>query len=174
MREPAVLPLTFRPSLWLRAVAGTSGLLCGLAAFGSTYLFLRQGVPLRLAAAGVLGAPFLLAWGILRRRLIVGLDGLEVRGPLQSKTIPWLDVLAVEQTRRSFVIITAKGDISAGWIGSSQRDLLFRKVLELSKLSLEPKQPRWGVVARFIRAHVPARISPEQILRARGGEQDTP
>lgn len=155
-------------------VTGVSAVLCGLASVGSILLFQRQGGAPRLVATCVFTAPVFLAWAVLRRQLVVRSEGLAVQGLLRRKLIAWAKVLAVEQTRRSFVIITTEGDVSAGWIDGAQRDLLFRKVLELAKLSLEPKEPRWGIVARFTRSQTPERISAEQILRSRRGKQDLP
>jgi hypothetical protein len=165
MREPAPLPQEFRPSGGLRAVSAFFGLVCAAGAAGSLLLFLQNGGSTRLAAFAVLAGPALLAAGLARRKMVVRVEGLVVRGILRTRDIPWDEVLAVEQTRRSFVIITEKGDVSGGWITPDRRDLLFRKVLELARLALEPREQRWGIIARFVRSGPPSRITPAELLR---------
>jgi hypothetical protein len=163
-RSPAALPLTFRASPSLRFISGLIGLVCGtvtLAVLFSTTTALTR----RLAAAAVLAAPAVLAAAVVRRRIVVEAEGLAADGLFRSVRVGWREVLAIEQTRRSFVIITERGDISAGWIDGDCRDLLFRKVLELARLTLDPSEPRWGVVARFLRAGGPELIRPNDLKR---------
>jgi hypothetical protein len=152
MREPTALPIVFRPDPGLRWISAAAGLLCVAAAIGSFALYVRTGDLVRVVGGIVLGLPALLALGIARRKFVLGTEGLTVTGLVRSRHVGWPEVLAIEQTRRSFIIVTERGDISASWIAAASRDLLFRKVLELARLVLEPKEQRWGIRARFIRS----------------------
>jgi hypothetical protein len=171
-RQPAALPLVFRPAAALRVVCALTGALCLLAAVGNLVSFFQSGIVLRLVAALVLTAPGVLATGLIRRRIVVDTDTLAVTGLLRTLSVEWPAVLAIEQTRRSFVIITEQFDISAGWIAADRRDLLFRKVLEQAKLSLDAKEPRWGITARFVRRADPSVIPASQLLRPKSKQQE--
>lgn len=167
MPDPVPLPITFRPAMALRVISAIIGILCVITAVANLVDATVLNWSVRLPAAGLLFLPYLMALWIVRRKVVLSADGITVSGVFRRRHIPWSDVLAVEQTRKSFVIITAEGDVSAGWIAAETRDLLFRKVLELAKLALEPKEQRWGITARFIRSPEPNLISPAQILRSR-------
>ena len=172
MTEATPLPIVFRPAGSLRVVAALAGLICAFAAAANLVSVFSGGGAIRLAAAIVTFAPAILAAALLRRKVVVGLDALTTYGLLRNRTIPWSEVIAIEQNRRSFVIITEQGDISAGWIDSNRRDLLFRKVLELARLALDPEKPRWGITGRFVRRAEPNVISRADILRSRSPEND--
>ena len=172
MRESAPLPLTFRPSRWFIGVGFAIGTVCAAAAAYSMWQYALTGASIRIGAAGLLGAPCILAVLLSRRNIIVDAVGLHVESILRTRTIAWKQVLAVEQTRRSFVIITEQGDVSAGWIAADRRDLLFRKVLELARLTLEPREQRWGIAARYLRMQAPDLISAEELARSRKSPED--
>ena len=70
----------------------------------------------------------------------------------------WDKIVRLEETRKSFVIITSKGNISAGWIDPSRRDLLMRKVLELAKLTYVAEPPRWGIKAVYVTRLKPIKV----------------
>src|SRR5690348_1059058 len=108
--EPAALPLTFRTGFPLRVTGATIGMLCGLAAV-SSLASSRGAIFARLTAALLLALPCLLAAGLWRRKIVLTGEGLASTGMARTRSIPWPEVLAIEQTRRSFVIITAGGDI---------------------------------------------------------------
>jgi hypothetical protein len=170
--EPVPLPIEFRPAIGLRTVAVLAGLVGAVAALANVWTLLSGGGVLRAVAAVVTAAPAILAAGLLRRRIVVDKEELHVSGLVKTMRIPWSEVIAIEQTRRSFVIITEEGDVSAGWIDPSGRDLLFRKVLELGKLALDPEKPRWGIVARFVRREPPVVISTSELLKTRPPQQE--
>ena len=115
----------------------------------------------------------MLAAGLIRRKIVVDTDALTVTSLFRMRRVEWPSVLAIEQTRRSFVIITEQFDISAGWIAADRRDLLFRKVLELARLALDGKEPRWGITARFVRTAAPNVIPASQLLRPQNKKQES-
>jgi hypothetical protein len=170
MPEAVPLPILFRPSPLLRGIAAAAGLICVVTAGANLYAFTLGGGFVRLIALLVTAAPAVLAAGLMRRKIVVDRDLLITSGLLRTRSIPWPEVMAIEQTRRSFVIITEQGDVSAGWIDASRRDLLFRKVLELAHLALDPHEPRWGITGRFVRRASPGFISPADIVSSRSKE----
>ena len=165
MRQGTALPIDFRPHPGLRGLAVGVGLLCAAAAVGSLLQYREHGETARLVGAFLFLLPILLAAFVLRRRIRLEAAGVQVTGALRRQVIAWEDVLAIEQTRRSFIIVTSAGDISAGWIAPSSRDLLFRKVLELARLTLEPKQQRWGVIARYVRGQTAGVVRAADVIR---------
>lgn len=67
-----------------------------------------------------------------------------------DRTVEWSDVRRVDQTRASFVIETARGPVSAGWLGNEDRTLLLKVVLERAKLARSTGELRYGLVAQFV------------------------
>ncbi len=161
-REAAALPLVFRPVAGLRIAGPFLGLASVGAVVGNVLSFIRDGGAARICAAVVLLVPCAIGMALWRRRITLETTAMYVNGIVRTRRITWSEVLAVEQTRRSFIIITEQGDVSAGWIAAERRDLLFRKVLELAKLALDPTEQRWGIKARFVRR--PSELIPSSAL----------
>jgi hypothetical protein len=150
--QEAKSPLVFRPDKTLRIVVCVFAALC---VWGAIY----QAVLLHVAAAIVLALPCILAATLLKRRIEVRDDAFVSVGLLKTREIPWAGVRRIDQTRRSFVFVTDKGSVSAGWIAAGQRDLLFRKVLEKAKLTISPEKTRWGILAQYVPRAQPIRFT---------------
>lgn len=145
-------PLIFRPDRSLRIVVCVFAALC---VWGALY----QTARFHFAAAIVLAIPCILAMTVVRRRIEVRDDALVSVGLIKTREIPWSGVRRIDQTRRSFVFVTDKGSVSAGWIAAAQRDLLFRKVLEKAKLTISPEKARWGILAQYVPRAQPIRFT---------------
>jgi hypothetical protein len=143
--EPTTLPITFRPPIALRLVVGVFSALSLVGAVAlivggkSGSLFLALLLQIGLTLVGVV---------ILRRYVRVNEETLEVSTLFGSKAIPWEDVLALEQTRRAFVVVTTQGNVSAGLLVNRER--LQRLIMQYARLRHDPQPTRWGIVARYV------------------------
>jgi hypothetical protein len=151
--------LVFRPAPAVRMLAAAFGVLCALAALYELWLFTQDGAR-HLLGAGVLVLPGLFALALLRRRIEVHPDALRSVTLLGPRVARWTGVRRLDQTRRSFVVLTEAGAVSAGWIDPARRDLLFRKILERAKLTISHEPARWGITAQFV-----PRAQPIQLFR---------
>lgn len=93
-REDAVLTWGVTPPALIAAGV--------VAALGLGWAVLTAESADRLVALAVLvmGLAALAAGWRMRRRLIAGPDGLQVNGPLSSRTIAWTSVVSIEVVRR--------------------------------------------------------------------------
>lgn len=142
--------VTFRPAPALRWALGLAGfgsgcgaLRCALGALfgeGAGALFLGS-----LLLAGAIAG-----YAVQARAVVAGPEGLASVHAFGARRVAWSDVLCLEQTRRSFIVETRKGPVSAGWIDPRSRDRLLRLVLQYAKLMATSEGLRFGLVARYI------------------------
>ena len=142
---------TLRPVRSLVVATQVSGVL-GLAGLIAAIVARK---PLNLVAVVVLLLPAIVAWLVTRRAIHLTDEGMENVTLFGKRLIIWADFQRIDQSRKSFVFVTNRGVISAGWIDPARRDLLFRKTLEKAKLVFRPGQPRWGLRAQYVRRDQP-------------------
>lgn len=152
-------PVSFRAPRTLRWLLVPIGALSLLAALIQTGLAISQQDWRRLGLAGVLMLPPALAAATQRRRIEVGPAELRCVTLLSDRHIPWTRIRHLDQMRRSFVVETEMGSVSAAWIEPRERDRLFRLVLQYGKLVMAPKtELRYGIRARFVPRQQPIRL----------------
>ena len=148
---PEPLDIWFRPSRPLILVGQAAGIL----AFVGLIVGVASGRSVSLQAAIVLLLPTVVALALSRRSIHLTEAGMNSNSLFGYKFVPWNDFVRIDQSRNSYVFITNKGVISAGWIDPKDRERLFRKTLEKAKLIYRPAEPRWGLKAQFVRREQP-------------------
>lgn len=149
MPETDALPLLFRPPPVLRGLAAVWGIVCGSAALWLLGRSLSQQDARALLAALPLLLPCLFATAVWRRRVRVEETGVVSTTFGRTIHVAWSEIRAVNQTRTSFVIETAQGAVSAGWIARADRDRMMRLVIERARLT-RAAELRWGLTAQYI------------------------
>ena len=151
-QEP--LDLWFRPSRMVVVTAIMSGLI-GILGFVA---ILTSGRVNNSPALLILVSPIIIALLVAKRNIHLTDEGLETTSLFKRRMIAWTDFVRIDQTRKSYVFVTNRGTISAGWIDPKQRERLFRKTLERAKLIFRPVEPRWGLKAQYIRREQPITV----------------
>ncbi len=156
--EPEPLPITFRPSAAMRSISCGIGILSLIATSKQVMVTIQSVTNAHLLAIVVMAFPAIFATILNTRYIRLTEDCIEDQRFMSRRNVEWREVLKLDQTRKSFVIVTTKGEISAGWISPERRDLLFRKILEKAKLVMSPSPTKWGVRAAFVPRAVPIRL----------------
>ena len=131
------------------------GILSAFATANQIYVTLHSSNPPWLTAILVMSFPAIFAIAFNSRCILLTEEGIEDKRFMKKRIIPWEGVLKIDQTRKSFVIVTTVGEISAGWISPDRRDLLFRKVLEKGRLVMSPSPTKWGIKASYVPRAMP-------------------
>lgn len=142
--------MTFRPPRLLRLLFAAFGGLCAWAAVWQVWLFAATGEARRLLAALIVGLPCGLAAAVWRKAVVVEEEGLRSTTLCATRVVPWTAVYRLDQTRRSFVVETQAGPVSAGWLAQAERDRLLRLILQKARLTASRERLPWGLVARYV------------------------
>jgi hypothetical protein len=145
---------TFRPPRFLRVLFGSMGVLCLVLILIRLleWALLRQRPnPISLL---VLSIPCGYAAAIVRKRVVVGEEGLHATTLLGSRFIPWGTIRYLDQKRSSFIVWADNASLSAEWFAPSDRERLMRLILQHAGLAISTQKAPWNVLVRYVpRAH---------------------
>ena len=142
--------IVFRPSLLLRILFGVCGVLSFGAALYSLY-FVESSNPVAILVRRLLLLlPLFASVHVNLQQISVTGEGIESRRWFGKRVVKWGNVKRIDQGRGSFVIETAAGPISAGWISPAEREELLRLVVERAKLTRVMEPSRFGLVAQYV------------------------
>lgn len=141
----------YRPPAAVRWVFALAGAGCAAASLLAVAMAVAQGRWEPLAGALVLAAPVAPAAAGIRRRVTVCESGLNSTGALGTLRVPWEAIRRVDVSRRSFVVESQAGPVSAGWLAASCREELLEAVVRGADLVPAWTRLPWGVRARYVR-----------------------
>jgi hypothetical protein len=142
--------IVFRPSKALRAVLGIFGVFCCAIAVNGWMSGRYSSVSSMAALTLLLLLPSLVGAAVVGRRVEANTDGLRSVSIFGALFVAWSGVNRIDQGRGSFVIETASGPVSAGWIAPGEREQLMRLVIERAKLTRVIEPSRYGLVAQYV------------------------
>jgi hypothetical protein len=139
----------FRPAAELRGFFSVCSLLC---LGGIIYGWFHKGhrdLVISLLRPAILWTPIAISEYLRHKKITVSNEGIISTNWLGSRSAQWAGVKRVDQGRRSFVIETTSGPISAGWTAPKERETLLRLVIERAKLTrVDPS--RYGLIAQYV------------------------